>query len=193
MNNPLPRWWVWMFIITIVFALLYLVAYPGLGNFKGKLAWSSGGEHEAEVEQGCQQGTGAPVCPLHRYAARQAGCRSAGHGHWRAPVHEQLRAVPRLGRSRQQGLPNLTDADWLHGGNPTRSRKPWSKGAMADASHGRCRGHTGRCQERGQLCAEPVGQPHDSLRASLGKGKFGACAACHGMDGKGNQALGAPT
>ena len=36
------------------------------------------------------------------------------------------------------------------------------------------------------------GSPHDSLRASLGKSKFGACAACHGIDGKGNQAVGAP-
>ena len=49
MNNPLPRWWVWMFIITIVFSLLYLVAYPGLGDYKGQFGWSSTAEHANEL------------------------------------------------------------------------------------------------------------------------------------------------
>ena len=49
LNNPLPRWWLWLFIITIVFAVAYLVLYPGLGTFKGTLGWSSRTEHEADA------------------------------------------------------------------------------------------------------------------------------------------------
>ena len=49
MNNPLPRWWVWMFVLTIIFGLGYLAAYPGLGSSAGKLVWTQKGEYEAEV------------------------------------------------------------------------------------------------------------------------------------------------
>ena len=49
MNNPLPRWWVGMFVITIVFALFYLVAYPGAGSYAGKLGWTSANQYDQEV------------------------------------------------------------------------------------------------------------------------------------------------
>ena len=54
MNNPLPRWWLWLFIITMVFAVVYGVAYPGLGSFAGKLGWSSAGQYDAEVAKANQ-------------------------------------------------------------------------------------------------------------------------------------------
>ena len=51
MNNPMPRWWMWLFVITIVFGLGYLAAYPGLGRFAGKLGWTQLGEYQAEVDK----------------------------------------------------------------------------------------------------------------------------------------------
>src|SRR5690606_9496250 len=51
MNNPLPKWWVYLFIITVVFALVYGVLYPTFGKYQGALGWSSGGQHAAEVEK----------------------------------------------------------------------------------------------------------------------------------------------
>ena len=51
LNNPLPRWWLWLFIITIVFAGIYLALYPGLGSEAGKLGWTSVGEHDKEIAQ----------------------------------------------------------------------------------------------------------------------------------------------
>src|SRR6478752_6698608 len=51
MNNPLPMWWVGLFIATVVFSLLYLVAYPGLGAYDSELRWSTKGEYEAETAQ----------------------------------------------------------------------------------------------------------------------------------------------
>ncbi len=50
-HNPLPRWWMWLFYITIVFALAYLAVYPGLGTFQGTFKWSSTGAYDAEVKQ----------------------------------------------------------------------------------------------------------------------------------------------
>ena len=50
-NNPMPRWWTWMFVITVVFAFVYLALYPGLGNFKGMLGWTSVGQHKIEVDK----------------------------------------------------------------------------------------------------------------------------------------------
>ena len=47
-DNPLPRWWAWLFYLTIAFSLLYLVLYPGLGSVRGTLGWTSLAEHEAE-------------------------------------------------------------------------------------------------------------------------------------------------
>ena len=41
LNNPLPRWWMWLFVITVVFAAAYLALYPGLGSHPGTLKWSS--------------------------------------------------------------------------------------------------------------------------------------------------------
>src|SRR5439155_19979056 len=50
-DNPLPRWWMWLFVLTIVFALVYLVLYPGLGSFAGVYGWTSSGQHRSESEQ----------------------------------------------------------------------------------------------------------------------------------------------
>ncbi|MCE1249880.1 MAG: c-type cytochrome, partial [Comamonadaceae bacterium] len=92
-----------------------------------------------------------------------------------------------------KGFPNLTDSDWLHGGTPDKIHETIAQGRigvmppMAAAV-----GSPEDVRNLAQYVLSLSGSPHDSLRASLGKEKFGACAACHGMDGKGNQALGAP-
>ena len=92
-----------------------------------------------------------------------------------------------------KGFPNLTDADWLHGGSPEKIKETLVQGRtgvmppMAAAV-----GSPEDVRNVAHYVLSLSGSPHDSLRASLGKSKFGACAACHGMDGKGNQALGAP-
>ena len=55
-NNPLPRWWLWMFYITLFFAGGYLALYPGLGKFAGFLGWSSHGSmYENEMEAAAQK------------------------------------------------------------------------------------------------------------------------------------------
>ena len=192
MNNPLPRWWVWMFIITIVFGLLYLVAYPGLGSYEGKLAWSSKDEHAAEMDKANKaleplyaRYTGLPPDKL----AADASAMAIGE---RLFMNNCAQCHGSDARG-SKGFPNLADADWLHGGTPDKIKETLVKGRVSNMPPmAAAVGTPDDVKNVAQYVLSLSGSPHDSLKASLGKGKFGACAACHGIDGKGNQALGAP-
>jgi len=190
MNNPLPRWWVWLFIMTVVFSLLYLALYPGLGNFSGKLGWSQVGQYEAEVAKGNKE-----VEPLY---ARFNGMKPedvAGDTQAMA-IGERLfmnncsqchGSDARGGK----GFPNLTDADWLHGGSPDKIKETITKGRIGNMPPmAAAVGTPDEVRNVAHYVLSLSGSPHDSLRASLGKPKFAVCAACHGADGKGNQAIG---
>jgi cytochrome c oxidase cbb3-type subunit 3 len=192
MNNPLPRWWVGLFLITIVFALAYLVLYPGLGNSTGKLDWTSTGQYNEEVAKANQA-----LEPLYaKYAgmapqdvAKDPQAMAIGD---RLFMNNCAQCHGSDARG-SKGFPNLTDRDWLHGGSPEKINETLVKGRngimppMAAAV-----GSPEDVRNLAHYVLSLSNSPHDSLRASLGKSKFGACAACHGSDGKGNQALGAP-
>ena len=190
MNNPLPRWWAWLFVITIVFALVYLWLYPGLGAYAGKFAWSSTGQHQSEVDKG-----NADVAPLYaKYAAmkpedvaKDAKAMAIGERLFMNTC-AQCHGSDARGN---KGIPNLTDNDWLGGGTPDVIKNNITKGRigmmppMAAAV-----GTADDVKNVANYVLSLSGSPHDSLRASLGKPKFVVCAACHGPDGKGVQAIG---
>jgi len=190
MNNPLPGWWVGLFVMTIVFAFVYLALYPGLGSYAGTFGWTSVAQHQAEVDKG-----NAEVAPLYaRFSAMKpeelAGDKPA------MAVGERLfmnNCAPCHGSDARgnKGIPNLTDADWLHGGTPAKIKETLTLGRiglmppMAAAV-----GTADDVKNVAQYVLSLSGSPHDSVRAALGKSKFTVCAACHGGDGKGMQALG---
>jgi cytochrome c oxidase cbb3-type subunit 3 len=92
-----------------------------------------------------------------------------------------------------KGFPNLADADWLHGGSPDKIKETLTQGRVGQMPPmAAAVGTPEDVRNVAHYVLSLSGSPHDSLRASLGKSKFGACAACHGMDGKGNQTMGAP-
>jgi len=192
MNNPLPRWWVWLFVITIVFAGVYLVLYPGLGSSPGKLGWTSTGQHKAEMEKGQKE-----VAPLYaKFAsmkpediAKDPQAMAIGERLFMNNC-SQCHGSDARGST---GFPNLTDSDWLHGGTPEKIKETITKGRIGTMPPmAAAVGTPEDVKNVAHYVLSLSGSPHDSLRASLGKPKFAACAACHGMDGKGNQALGAP-
>lgn len=192
MNNPLPRWWAWLFVLTIVFAFVYLALYPGLGTYSGKLGWTSTGQHQAEVDKG-----NAEVAPLYaKFAsmtpenmAKDVQAMAIGERLYMNNC-AQCHASDARGN---KGFPNLTDGDWLHGGTPEKIKETLVKGRIGNMPPmAAALGSADDVKNVAQYVLSLSGSPHDSLQAALGKSKFGVCAACHGVDGKGNQALGAP-
>ena len=191
-NNPLPRWWSSLFYITVVFGLGYLVLYPGLGSWKGLLGWTEVSQYQRETELANRR-----YGPLYdKFAAMDIVALS------KSP--EALAVGQKLflnncaqchasdgGGSR--GFPNLTDHDWLYGGDP--------QAIEASIANGR----NGVMPAFGEaLKAEDIkdvanyvislsGGAADSIRVARGHDTFmNICAACHGPEGKGNPALGAP-
>ncbi|MEJ7931911.1 cytochrome-c oxidase, cbb3-type subunit III [Ramlibacter sp. AN1015] len=192
MNNPMPRWWMWLFVLTIVFSLLYLVAYPGLGSYQGQLNWSTAGNYEKEMSRAREQ-----LEPLYaQFAARKpedlAGDPNAMAIGERVFMNQCSQCHGSDGRG-SKGFPNLADRDWLWGGEPAQIAQSIHQGRTgAMPPMGAAVGGSDDVKNVAHYVLSLSKAPHDSLRAQLGRGKFTACAACHGMDGKGNAALGAP-
>ena len=191
-NNPMPKWWSWMFVITVVFALVYLALYPGLGNYKGALGWTSGGQHKAEVDK-----MDATVKPLFdKYLAMDvkavAADKQANEMGKRLFLTYCMQCHGADARG-AKGFPNLTDNDWLYGGEPEQIKETISNGRQ------------GMMPPHEQLGAETIkdlanfvrslsGLPNDSVRAAKGKETFATvgCTGCHGPEATGNQTVGAP-
>ena len=190
-NNPLPRWWLYMFYITIVFSIVYLILYPGLGKFPGITGWTSAGQHEAEVVAHNEKY--GPI--FAKYAA--------------LPIEELVNDPVPVGMGQRifgtacvachgsdgrgsPGYPNLTDNDWLYGGTPD------------DIVKSLVNGRNGIMPPQVAIIGEDSVNDVVAYTLSLsgrtanfgfpdkGKAKFMMCAACHGADGTGNQLLGAP-
>lgn len=192
MNNPLPRWWVWLFVITIVFALVYLALYPGLGSSPGQLGWTQISEYQKEVTKG-----NAEVAPLYaKFAAmspedmaRDPQAHAIGE---RLFMNNCSQCHGSDARG-SKGFPNLTDGDWLYGGTPANITETLTKGRVGQMPPmAAAVGTADDVKNVAHYVLSLSNSPHDSLRANLGKSKFTVCAACHGADGKGNQVLGAP-
>lgn len=192
LNNPLPRWWMWLFVGTVVFSGLYLVLYPGLGSVKGTLRWTSLTEHEAE-----RASARAAAAPIYAAFAGLTAEQLAGHPQAMG-IGERLflnncSTCHGSDARGSKGFPNLTDGDWLWGGTPEKIAETIAQGRqgtmppMAAAV-----GSSQDVRNVAHYVLSLSGSPHDAVAAALGKPKFGACAGCHGGDGKGNAMLGAP-
>ena len=192
MNNPLPRWWMWLFVITVVFAVIYLALYPGLGTYPGTLKWTSTGQWQAEQDKA--RATMAPVYA--KYTAMPAAAlakdaQAMGIGE-RLFINNCAQCHGSDARG-SKGFPNLTDNDWLGGSGPEYIAKTITGGRMGVMPPmAAAVGTPEDVKNVANYVLSLSGSAHSNLAAELGKPKFAACGACHGADGKGNQALGAP-
>ncbi|WP_431265848.1 cytochrome-c oxidase, cbb3-type subunit III [Roseateles chitinivorans] len=192
LNNPLPRWWMVLFVLTVVFSGLYLALYPGLGAYAGSLGWSSTGQYEheqtqarAEMQTTYARFDGKPVESL----AADPQAKAIGE----RLFANNCATCHGSDAKGSKGFPNLTDNDWLYGGSGdtiVQTITQGREGTMPPMAAAVGSGEDVRNLAHYVLSLS--GSPHNSVAAALGKSKFSACAACHGMDGKGNQALGAP-
>jgi cytochrome c oxidase cbb3-type subunit 3 len=191
-NNPLPRWWLWLFIATVVFAAGYLVLYPGFGNYEGRLGWSQASQHVEQVaaaqrawQERFARYESVDIVTLSRDPQAMTAARSL-FGNNCATCHgSDARGAA--------GFPNLTDADWLHGGNADTIERTISDGRTGVMPPmGAALGASG-IEEVIAYVLSLSGTKGLADMAAAGKPKFELyCAACHGMDGRGNMQVGAP-
>jgi len=191
-NNPLPRWWFNMFLITLIFSLGYLALYPGLGHYKGLLNWTSTGRYDAEVESASARFD--PIFSAYAStdiqtltndpAAMKSGERL--YSNYCATCHgSDARGA--------KGFPNLRDHDWIYGGEPEQIKQSILKGRNAVMPPwGPVLGEEG-VENVANYVISLSGRSHDAERATEGKTQFQQfCVACHQADGTGNPLLGAP-
>ena len=191
-NNPLPGWWMKLFYGTIVFSVAYLLLYGGFGSYKGILGWSEIDEYKTELKAGDAQ-----YGPLfQKYLAMDIPTVAKDPQAHEIGERLFLNTCAQCHGSDAQGVkgyPNLTDKDWLYGGDPQTILTTLHDGRqgfmppMADAV-----GNADDVLNVANYVLSLSNSPHDGAKAVLGKAKFAACAACHGEDGKGMQAMGAP-
>jgi cytochrome c oxidase cbb3-type subunit 3 len=193
LNNPLPRWWLGLFYITIAFGGFYLLLYPGLGSYAGILEWSSKTEYEQEVAK-----VEAEVGPLFaRY--QQTAILDLIKDEDALKVGERLYAnycATCHGSDARgaRGYPNLRDNVWIWGGDPANIKTTIMQGRQAamPAWEGPLGGESG-VDEVAQYLLSLSGRATIAELADKGKAKFDIfCVACHGPTGTGNPALGAP-
>jgi cytochrome c oxidase cbb3-type subunit 3 len=192
LNNPLPSWWVNLFWITLIFSAVYLVLYPGLGSFKGILGWTSFGAYDTEIQEAkakydpvFNQYMGQPV----EQVAASSEAREMGQRLFYTYC-AQCHGTDAAGAT---GFPNLTDKDWLYGGEAETIKASIANGrAGVMPALGAALGQDGTKQVANYVLSLS-GANHDAGMAASGKALFEAnCAACHMPDGKGMAAMGAP-
>jgi cytochrome c oxidase cbb3-type subunit 3 len=192
LDNPLPAWWFYMFVITIVWGIGYLIVYPGMGNYAGAIGWTQVGQYDKEV------------------AAAEEKYRDMRDRYLALPVEEIAvdPAVRKMGMrlfanncaqchgadaGGAYGFPNLRDDDWIYGGDAATIKATLVNGRQAVMpAWGSVIGDEGIADVT-QYVLSLNGRDVDSARAEAGKTVFQTyCVACHGADGTGNPALGAP-
>lgn len=191
LNNPLPRWWMWLFVITVFFSAAYLVLY-GLAGIPGTLKWSSASQ--LSEEQAKARAESAPLFASFASMptpelARDAKAMAIGE----RLFANNCAACHGADAHGSKGFPNLTDKDWLWGGTPERIEETITQGRQgAMPPIAAAVGTPADVHNVANYVLSLSGSPHNAIAAQLGKSKFMICAACHGADGKGNQAIGAP-
>jgi cytochrome c oxidase cbb3-type subunit 3 len=190
-NNPLPKWWLNTFYLSIIFTVIYLALYPGLGNFKGLLGWTQDGQYEEQVAASRAQyeevyaafvgisledlATNPDALRLGRntYMNNCASCHgSDGRG--------------------AKSFPNLTDDNWLWGGDAATVQQTIAQGRVGNMpALGAVAGEEGVEQIITYLLSDTG---DSSAEVAAGKQKFmtSGCIGCHGVNAEGNPILGAP-
>jgi cytochrome c oxidase cbb3-type subunit 3 len=191
-NKPMPRWWINLFYITIIFAFAYLLWYPGLGAFAGVGNWSSRQKHsedvaaaQAKLEPVLARFRGEPVANLAANPEALELGRSVFANNCSTCHGSDARGA--------RGFPNLVDADWQWGGEPDTVLATVLNGRQAAMPpFGPVLGNDGVTATVAYV-QSLSGQPVDATLAAAGSTHFRTlCIACHGPEGRGNPVLGAP-
>lgn len=199
LNNPLPRWWMGLFVLTVLSAAIYLYFYPGLGSYKGASGWTSKGVLDTETDQ-YNQNVKAVYAKYADMKVEDIAKDPAARGMGQRLFLNNCAACHGSDARGSKSFPNLTDTDWL-GGKDWIAGQSTAEYIVRTITHGRQGEMPSQAAALGS--AEDVknvanyvlslsGSAHNNVAAELGRPKFAVCATCHGADGKGNQTIGAP-
>lgn len=192
LNNPLPRWWLWLFIITVVYGVGYLVVYPGLGSFKGTSNWTSHAAHEKESRLNAAR-IEKTLAPFSASSVTDLTSNSAALNIGRNLFLNNCATCHGSDGGGAPGFPNLGDKDWLWGGDADT--------VLASIANGRSGimppwGEVLGARGVEDMLSYVMGLSGRKLSAGdprAGAAKYAElCAACHAPDARGNPALGAP-
>ena len=191
-NTPVPRWWTIMYVLLCVFSVGMLIMYPGLGSYEGTLGYTSAKQVQAEREQLYDQ-----IRPVYeRFAQMDIPAIAADEDARQIGQRLFLNNCAQCHGSDARGsgsFPNLTDNDWLHGGKPEQIQQTIAKGRHGVMPPWSAVVKPAEASDIAQYVRSLSGLASDSLRVVPGKRGFdNYCISCHGVDGKGNQAVGAP-
>ncbi len=191
-NNPLPRWWLGMFYITLIFGIIYLALYPGLGTFGGFLDWTS--KQSYEDEMAAAEAKYGPLFAKYQNQDLATVSQDARAGKIGERLFLNHCSTCHGSDARgARGFPNLRDNDWLWGGSTDTIKQTimdGRKGVMP--AWGVPLGGDEGVSNMTDFVLSLSGREHDAAAAAKGQAQFNVfCVACHGPEGKGNQALGA--
>jgi cytochrome c oxidase cbb3-type subunit 3 len=192
LNTPMPRWWMWLFYITIVFSLAYLVLYPGLGTYAGKLGWASAGQYKEELAK-ADTDYGPLFAKYRSQDLKAVAADPQAHAIGERLFLTYCAQCHGSDARGNKGFPNLTDKDWLYGGAPDVIKTTIMHGRSGMMPPmGAALGSDKDIENVAHYVLSLSGSTSDPIKTVFGKSKFSACMACHTAAGTGNQALGAP-
>jgi len=191
LNNPLPMWWLWLFVGTIIWSAGYLIWFPGLGNFDGVGGWSQEKQYADEVSAAEAQ-YGPMFAEFGSTAAETLVNNEDAMGIGFSLYQNYCSQCHGSTAQGARGFPNLTDDVWLYGGTP------------AQIEHSIVAGRTGVMpplaavfgsdEAIDEMVSYVQSMPDGLDTSSPAHTKYmQLCVACHGPDGSGMQALGAPS
>ena len=192
LNNPLPMWWLYMFHFTIVFGVIYLILYPGLGSYEGVLGWTQASEYQEELDEAAEKYDHI----FNKYAKQDLVAVSENPE--ANTIGKRLYSTyctqchgSDAGGAR--GYPNLRDDDWLFGGEPEAIKKTILEGRVGSMPAWQEVLDTKQIFDVAEYARSLSGREGDSIVVSRGREIFVTnCAVCHGADGRGNYMFGAP-
>jgi len=191
-NNPAPKWWLYLYFITIAWAVGYMIAYPGLGSYKGMLGWSQQGQYEQEMQYAAA--TYEPI--YEEFAAmdfEELAKNSDALALGKSLFASYCTTCHGSDARGAVGYPNLADNDWLWGNSEAE--------LTATIGHGRsgvmpvlapALGGEDGIDNMARYVKSLSGGDADAGAMSAQPMFVALCSACHGVDGTGNKIFGAP-
>lgn len=192
LNYPVPRWWTIFYLLLCAVGLALFFLYPGLGSYKGSLGFTSAQQVKQEQEE-----LRARIAPVYERFSKMP-LEQVAHDPQAREIGQRLflNYCAQCHGSDAKGatsFPNLTDGDWIHGGDFAQITSTIQNGRHNVMPAWGDQITAAQASDIAQYVRSLSGLAHDPLRIVAGKRGFeNFCVACHGVDGKGNQAVGAP-